>query len=172
MLIWISGRSNGGGRYSPTTDTWQAISTDGAPVISFDHTAVWTGSEMLVWGADEAYQLVGGRYSPATDTWAPISTVGAAGGREGHAAVWTGQRMIVWGGYPWGQGEEGGRYDPAADTWATLASSGAPQPRSNHSAVWTGTEMIVYGGGYPGVVLRTGGRYNPLTDLGTDGYGA
>ena len=31
-------------------DTWTATSTTSAPDGRYDHTAVWTGSEMIVWG--------------------------------------------------------------------------------------------------------------------------
>jgi hypothetical protein len=33
-----------------TDDTWTATNTINAPTARFDHTAVWTGSEMIVWG--------------------------------------------------------------------------------------------------------------------------
>ena len=35
-----------------TDDTWTATSTTNAPVRRAGHTAVWTGSEMIVWGGD------------------------------------------------------------------------------------------------------------------------
>ena len=41
---------NTGGRYNPSTDSWTATSTTGAPAARTYHTAVWTGSEMIVWG--------------------------------------------------------------------------------------------------------------------------
>ena len=41
---------NTGGRYNPSTDSWTATSTTNAPAARYDHTAVWTGSEMIVWG--------------------------------------------------------------------------------------------------------------------------
>ena len=41
---------NTGGRYNPGTDSWVATSTTNAPVGREAHTAVWTGSEMIVWG--------------------------------------------------------------------------------------------------------------------------
>ena len=43
---------NTGGRYNPSTDTWIATSTINAPDGRTGHTAVWTGSEMIVWGGD------------------------------------------------------------------------------------------------------------------------
>ena len=39
-----------GGRYNPGRDSWTATSTTNAPVARFTHTAVWTGTEMIVWG--------------------------------------------------------------------------------------------------------------------------
>ena len=39
-----------GGRYDPNMDTWTATSTTNAPNARWDHTAVWTGSEMIIWG--------------------------------------------------------------------------------------------------------------------------
>jgi len=37
-----------------TDDTWTATSTANAPSARFYHTAVWTGSEMIVWGGYDA----------------------------------------------------------------------------------------------------------------------
>ena len=76
---------------------WQPISTIGAPSAGGAHTAVWTGTEMIVWG--DRYSLaepqLGARYSPATDTWTAMTNVGAPSERVGHVAVWTGNEMIV-----------------------------------------------------------------------------
>ena len=53
MIVWggcnDSGSLNTGGRYNPSTDSWTATSTTNAPAGRV-HTAVWTGSEMIVWG--------------------------------------------------------------------------------------------------------------------------
>ena len=42
-----------GGRYNPSTNSWQATSTANAPGPRQDHTAVWTGTEMIVWGGQD-----------------------------------------------------------------------------------------------------------------------
>src|SRR5206468_13109812 len=34
-------------------DTWTATSTTNAPAARFGHTAVWTGSEMIIWGGQD-----------------------------------------------------------------------------------------------------------------------
>jgi N-acetylneuraminic acid mutarotase len=171
MLVWggvvvIGGGSsflNSGGRYNPATDTWTAIPTAGAPVGRYLHTAVWTGSAMIVWGGFSGGALnSGGRFDPAANTWTPTSTLNAPSARTSHAAIWTGSRMIIW-----GSGALGGRYDPATDTWTSVATANAPATRNEPGAVWTGTRMLVWGGhtgGSPDTSLNTGGQYDPVGD--------
>jgi hypothetical protein len=91
----ISGAPNG-----CINDTWIATSTTNAPSGRWRHTAVWTGSEMIVWGGFGSAGLLntGGRYNPSTDSWTATSTVNAPSVRYLHTAVWTGSEMIVWGG--------------------------------------------------------------------------
>src|SRR3989442_11505732 len=84
-----------GGRYDPARNTWMPISTANAPAGR--SRAVWTGTEMMVWGGANAVgSLVqsGGRYDPARDTWKAISTINAPSPRSGHASVWAGARFI------------------------------------------------------------------------------
>jgi hypothetical protein len=57
MIVW--GGYDGftffdsGGRYNPLADNWTAPSTIDAPSARYYHTAVWTGSEMIVWGGED-----------------------------------------------------------------------------------------------------------------------
>ena len=166
---------NTGGRYNPSTNSWTGTSTTNAPTGRQGHTAVWTGSEMIVWGGSPDFNHgldTGGRYNPSTNTWTASSTTNAPTGRSDHTAVWTGSEMIVWGGYadPNPFSNTGGRYNPSTNTWTATSTSNAPTGRYYHTAVWTGGEMIVWGGGGGGaasplqIPLRTGGRYNPSTD--------
>jgi N-acetylneuraminic acid mutarotase len=92
---------NDGGRYNPAGNTWTPVSTAGAPAARIWHTAVWTGTEMIVWGGNNVGGILGdgGRYNPAGNSWSPVSTAGAPAPRYQHTAVWTGSEMIVWGGY-------------------------------------------------------------------------
>src|SRR5262249_39532077 len=57
-----------GGKYDLSTDTWAETSTTNAPSTQVAHTAVWTGSEMIVWGGDSSGGAAnnGGRYSAHT----------------------------------------------------------------------------------------------------------
>jgi N-acetylneuraminic acid mutarotase len=162
---------NTGGRYNPSTDTWTAISTTNAPEARRAHTAVWTGSEMIVWGGETPTNIdlnTGGRYDPHTDEWTATSTTGAPTGRLGHTAVWAGSEMIVWGGVNCCQPfNTGGKYNPSTDSWTATNTTNAPAARWAHIAVWTGSEMIVWGGFNDTTQLNTGGRYDPSTDSWT-----
>ena len=70
-----------------------------APAARSQHTAIWTGTEMIVWGGSgNGPSNDGGRYNPTGDSWTGVSTTGAPFARELHTAVWTGSEMIIWGG--------------------------------------------------------------------------
>ncbi len=168
MIVWggestdalgVTTRTQAGSRYDPSTDQWSSTTSAGAPEARSRHTAVWTGSRMIVWGGRPAAgdTETGGRYDPADDSWSATSTAGAPDARSGHRSVWTGDRMIVWGHVP-----GGGRYDPNDDSWSPVFSG--PEPRDGHTAVWTGNRMIVWGGSGFGGRLDTGFAYDPLLD--------
>src|SRR5438876_94178 len=116
-----------------TDDTWTATSTGtNAPAARELHTAVWTGSEMIVWGGTDFSGVLntGGRYNPGTDSWTATSTTNAPAGRSNHTAVWTGTEMIVWGGF--GSSSvlnTGGRYNPGTDSWTATSTTSAPAGR-------------------------------------------
>ena len=157
-------------RYEPE-GTWTQIAT---PPISgrSEHTAVWTGSEMIIYGGTQGNTLARGhaRYDPSTDRWAVISDVNAPVDRRQHSATWTGSELIVWGGRMEAGTQHlgsGGRYNPIADSWLPMSRDNAPSARFDHSAVWTGTELIVWGGKRVGQVLNDGARYDPVTDTWT-----
>ena len=142
------------------TNPWGGTTTINAPSGRSSHTAVWTGTEMIVWGGSNSNP--GWRYDPSTDTWTATSATNAPDGVSGHTAIWTGSEMIVWGGTT---SNPGGRYDPATDRWSATTAINAPsEPRRFHTAVWTGSEMIVWGGsdGRPSA-QGTGGRYDSAT---------
>ena len=81
-------------------NTWSSTGPVGS---RSNHTAVWTGTEMLVWGGRTVVSSdrsnTGGRYNPATDSWSLISTMlGVPSSREGHMAVldWYGDDCVGW----------------------------------------------------------------------------
>lgn len=188
MIVWggcvdseCSQHRGNGGRYDPLTDVWAPVSEIGDPPGRSQHTAVWTGSEMILWGGCSSGECQvsrqdGGRYHPGSDTWLPTADPGTPAARINHTGVWTGAEMIVWGGDgPMGLTLTGGRYDPATDSWSATAIDGVAGARDLHSAVWTGSEMVVWGGRLAGIgTTATGARYDPLLDswAATDSTGA
>jgi N-acetylneuraminic acid mutarotase len=177
MIIWggqdISNYLDTGARYTPSTDSWIATSTNSAPSARLSHTAVWTGARMIVWGGTgpDGQLNTGGSYDPSTDSWAGTSTRNAPPARAQQTAIWTGSQMIVWGGLfgPFHTVlDSGGRYDPTADIWTNTNITNTPMARVNHTAVWTGSEMIVWGGNDSfGNGFNDGGKYNPTADSWT-----
>lgn len=175
MIIWggdlgtaPTNRFAVGGSYDPATDTWAPISATGAPSWRQQHTAVWTGSKMIVWGGEGNLGPLrsGGVYDPATDSWKATRTAGAPFPRSYHAAVWTGARMVVWGGQEYGSGfpDSGGIYDPETDTWVAVSAVEAPESRPLPTALWTGSKIIVWGGGY-NPPLNTGGILSSVAEF-------
>ena len=151
-------------------DTWTATSVINAPTARLFHTAVWTGSEMIVWGGEDENFVAntGGRYNPATDSWIATNITNAPDAREFHTAVWANTEMVVWGGV--GQSSplsNGGRYDPSTDSWTATSTVNAPSERFDHTAIWTGSEMIVWGGDDFSNLFDSGGRYDPGTNTWT-----
>lgn len=153
------------------TGTWRSTATP-AGASGTGHTAVWTGTEMILWGGnpfDYPSPGDGYRYNPALDTWAPLESAGAPTARRSHVAVWTGSDMIVWGGAtdvltnPGNPPQvdtvlhaDGARYNPATDTWSPISPVNAPTDPAS-AAVWTGGELIVW-------TDAGGAKYDPATD--------
>jgi beta-lactamase regulating signal transducer with metallopeptidase domain/N-acetylneuraminic acid mutarotase len=159
-----------GARYNPATDTWTPLSIIAAPRARSQMAAVWTGTEMLIWGgAGEGWgvERLGARYDPRTDTWDSLSEKEAPEPRMEPTAVWSGNEMLVWGGVRYAPDQitfgTGGRYDPRRNSWTLLPTNGAPSARTGHTAVWTGSEMVVWGGGEDVEYMNTGARFNIAT---------
>jgi hypothetical protein len=182
MIVWggfagINTFLNTGGRYNPITNSWIVPSTTNAPSARCWQTAIWTGTEMIVWGGIP-YVNTGGRYNSTTNSWTATSTINAPSRRVWHTEVWTGSEMIVWGGQAGQLFNTGRRYDPGTDSWVVTSSTNVPEVRAHHTAVWTGSEMIVWGGqgGNGGnQFVNTGGRYcappapSPITVIQPNG---
>jgi N-acetylneuraminic acid mutarotase len=184
MIVWGGWGPEGstglgdGARYDPATDRWQPVSTRDAPRPRYDHLAVWTGHEMIVWGGADADgpNGDGARYDPATDSWSPLPP-GPLQPRVNFGAVWTGDELIIWGGYRGNPSDplaaerrsvyldDGARYSPTLNRWVPMRGAGAPDGRYNPAVAWTGEEMIVWSGVGEGSQARPdGARYNPTTD--------
>lgn len=170
--------TNTGYSYNPSSDSWSAISTTGAPSARHSHLALWVGDKMLIWGGSTGSGAAdsGALYDPSTDSWSNTSVIGRHTGHMETDLIWTGEKAFIWAGSTWGgMGGGGSLFDPVANTWASITETNAPDPngRNLHSTIWTGTEAIVWGGNLSGL-KNTGGRYNPSTNkwVQTTTYGA
>lgn len=86
--------------YNPSTNHWRRLPRMKSP--RWGHVAVWTGTQLLVWGGetDDHRGTVpphGATYDPATNRWSALA-ISPLRGRVRATAVWTGTSMIVWGG--------------------------------------------------------------------------
>lgn len=142
-------------RSSGTSATWESLPP--APIAGrIAAAAVWTGTEMIVWGGVTETAVGpgpcdrcasdGAAYDPATRAWR-LLTPPPAGVRGGgaNAAVWTADQMLVWASNSPDGPAGAALYNPVADTWRTLPS-GPLGAREGHATVWTGKELLVVGG--------------------------
>lgn len=186
MIVWGGTNPNGlrddGGVYVPPLDTdsigtgaWLALPASAVASVRRGHSAIWTGSQMIIWGGfDGNGDLLntGAMLDPLSGTWTALALSQAPTARFGHTALWTGSKMIVFGGADSETDNttghvlnDGAIFDPAMNAWTPLPAPGAPEVRERHRAVWTGAEMLVFGGeGIGGALLLTAGAFNPATN--------
>ena len=122
--------------------------------------SAWTGSELLVWRGDGAFDDGGGgepgrtdgaAYDPKSRSWramadSPMPAQPNALGAADYASAWTGRELLVWG----GPGPEAAAYDPQKDSWRPI-DPGPLGPRTQFASAWTGTELIIAGGNVPAI---------------------
>jgi hypothetical protein len=130
----------------PATDSWTATSLTNVAAGQFRHTAVWTGTEMIVWGGVDSrnssiFTDSGGRYDPVDDSWTATSPTNAPTARDTHSAIWTGTEMIVWAGVTdTARVNTGGRYCAQSPT-------PTPPPQTTPKVTLAVTPGIVNEGG-------------------------
>lgn len=156
------------------TEAWSVLPA--APISGrAGHTAVWTGTELIVWaGWDEAHEVEGlpngAAFDPVKQTWRTIKPSPIAPRGRG-AVVWTGDEVIVYGGVQWeGTIGDAGAYRPSTDTWRKLPASGLGDDRAGVAYAWTGDRFIVWGGtsGYAEPKnYANGAAYDPKTNTWT-----
>ncbi|MBB4930496.1 hypothetical protein F4561_001316 [Lipingzhangella halophila] len=145
----------------PEKESWDvSVSVSELPSAPLDsrqdHSLLWSGTELLVWGGHGANQhdsfSDGAAYSPETGSWRTMTEVDLES-RTRHSAVLVEDRMLVWGGFtPSHSGgteahlaRDGALYDIRSDSWEPIAP--APEGRSMARAAVVG-EHVVFGGGY------------------------
>src|SRR5438034_752000 len=98
----------------PISRPWIGRSGTAILVDEQGYIAVWTGKEMLVWGAFHS-----AAFNPRTSQWRSLRASVPAG-----IIVWTGREAIGWGGGCCGDARSNGSaYNPATDRFRSLARS-------------------------------------------------
>lgn len=134
---------NDGAAFDPESNAWRKISSSPLPP-RFEHAAVWTGSEMIVWGGFVPEEGGGSvaAYDPETDKWRLLADP-PIGHNGMELAIWTGQELVAWGSAPV-QGPQRTRLaalDPDSNTWRRLPDGPAMTPRR---AAFTGDSLIFW----------------------------
>lgn len=154
LLVW-GGQSGSqgdtlhsdGAAYNPATNTWRLLPT-GPLSGRVGQVAVWTGSELIVWGGydnvtDPALHVTGdgAAYNPVTNTWRTLPAAPLSG-RAYAQSLWTGSAVMILGGRPAvttansGQYTDGALYDPATGRWTPIS---APDRHDGHNMNWVAT---------------------------------
>jgi len=165
--------TNTGGMYTPG-GSWVATNTSGAvtgiiPWRVAYHTAVWTGTRMVVFGGQDHNanpNNYGYEFDPATNSWDSINdsyALDAPQSRYRHASVWTGTRLLIWGGVSFSSSyiTDGKSMHIADGTTQPMATTSEPSARSGMEFAWTGSKLLVWGGGNSTTMLNDGGIFTP-----------
>ena len=121
-----------GARFNVAANAWTPTTLSNVPAHRMGHCAVWTGSEMIVWGGQASPDRLardGARYNPAADEWKPMPELEGPAARHfqrDDGAVWTGKGMLIFGG---GTGRE--EFD-STYLWTPSSTAKAGQEESSN----------------------------------------
>lgn len=161
IIVWggrtKGGYTNQGGIYNIRKKQWRKLPSLDSEMIPSPRafaTAVWTGTQMIVWGGEAklGQRLNSGAiYDVQTQTWTAISSPQSFVGRSHHFAYWDGTEMKVWGGYQAGVVAAPGiigAYKPETNQWRRISTS-LSSPRVFHRdlgwAWFTGSKLMLQG---------------------------
>jgi N-acetylneuraminic acid mutarotase len=138
--------------YHPASDSWSTVALPSSVSNRSHPSAVWTGTELIVWGGWDmvatgpdkfvrAPSNGGARYRPTTGQWVALSNANAPAARYRAASCWTGTEMLIWGGW----------------THGTFSTTNVT------TNMFFGVTTNYYYHETNHACLTTGGRYNPAT---------
>jgi hypothetical protein len=124
VILWGGGKpgeptTRNGAAYDPARNEWRRLAD--APLGLNEFDAVWTGSEMVVFGSlldnrnmAATKTAVGASYNPAEDVWSALPPSELS--PQASAAAWIGDRVVAWDYEARSQS-----YDPDVDAWSAVA---------------------------------------------------
>jgi Kelch motif len=146
--------------YDPQSNSWRRLTPPAGPGYVPGYKAVWTGKEMLAFGAFHSVA-----YQPRKNVWHELRK-----SIPGGIVLWTGREAIGWGGGCCGDAQSNGAaYDPLANTYRNLRRSPLA-PSQRPIGAWTGREAVLFVSGlspdgkpYPKSMARAA-AYDPRTN--------
>jgi hypothetical protein len=179
MIIWGGGAAltsnsaptyNDGAGWNPQNDEWRSIRQSPLQSRRF-HVAGWTGSEMLIWGGDDAGTSLndGAAYDPSKDSWRPIAQ-SPVQWRPNAAAAWTGTEWVIATTATAGDREElqFAAYDPEQDAWRRLPSLES-RVETETALISTGSDLVLLNANTGLQMLRPeSDRWEPFPTLRAD----
>jgi hypothetical protein len=122
MIVWgdasRSAAARDGAAYDPVADRWRSLPS--APLALNEANAVWTGKEVVLFGAlldgnnhSTTRHARGIAYDPKTDRWRELPTFPLS--PQASSIAWTGSEVLAW-----DYELAAGVYDPSQDAWREL----------------------------------------------------
>lgn len=122
MIVWGDTSrfttAQDGAAYDPAADRWRSLPP--APLALNEAEAIWTGEEMIVFGAlldgnnhSDTGQAQGIAYDPREDAWRVIASYPLS--PQASSIAWTGRFVLAW-----DYELAAGLYDPIRDAWTEL----------------------------------------------------
>ncbi len=148
VMVW-GGRESGGSAgvatgalYDIATDRWIATPTIAAPTGRYHHIAIWTGSEVIIFGGQTnvgTAAVTGWRYDPSSNEWRGNIASNAHAILTGHigSEFYRGSMFILT------TGLYNFEYELATDEWSSSASDYIPLSGAVAAA---GSRMFHFGG--------------------------
>ena len=161
--------------FDPAAWKWRELGS--LPYAAHGISAVWTGSEVVVWGGvsdrtdPTSVTSRGAVLDPVINEWRDLPAAPITG-RWSHLSVWTGREVLMWGGLqsdPDGETlrwvSDGAAYDPVAGVWREIPKAPLPDRLESVVGAWTGMEFVVWAGRAevtPGTFGSVGAAYDPV----------
>jgi hypothetical protein len=142
-----------GAAYDPARDSWRRIASSPLPPRPRPQ-AVWTGTEMIVWGGDVGpapADLVGASYDPTSDSWRLLPAAPFESPNR-FSLFWTGSAMLAV-----ANATGNAVYDPRDGRWTFLRPP--PFVWSTAASAWSDDGLVGIGGStsdWRGALLRQG----------------
>ena len=183
MIVWggcglatsTTARSTAAAATTRSRTHGRATATAGAPSARIDHTAVWTGTQMIVWGgcrfvndacSATALGNSGGRYDPGDElAGRPRARPGAPAARHGAHRGVDRLEMIVWGGAGAAVYAERRPVRPRGERLDAHGASSAERGRGTSTPpCGPDSQMIVWGGNNATTYFNNGASLLPAAE--------